>query len=58
MAENDTLQSPRIVALERELEAGNSAALDAFWQEVAEKGTPLFEPIEGDEQYVLARNDC
>ena len=58
MAEKDTLQSPHIVALQRELEAGNSTALDAFWQEVAEKGTPLFEPIEGDEQYALACNDC
>ncbi len=53
MAENDSLQSLRIAALQRELEAGNAQALDAFWQEVAEKGAPLFEPIEGDDQYVL-----
>src|SRR5579859_3554030 len=53
MTDNDIIQSPRIAALRQELESGNSPALDAFWREVAEKGAPLFEPIEGDEQHVL-----
>jgi enterochelin esterase-like enzyme len=37
--------SPRIEALAGELAAG--ASTDAFWQDVAEKGTPLVEPAEG-----------
>src|SRR5579859_6111348 len=53
MTDNDIIQSPRIAALRQELEAGNSPALDAFWREVAEKGAPLFEPVEGDEQQML-----
>ncbi len=53
MTENDTIQSPRITALRQELEARNSSALNAFWQEVTEKGAPLFEPVEGDEQQIL-----
>lgn len=53
MTENDTIQSPRIAALRQELEAGNTSALDAFWQEIAEKGAPLFEPVEGDEEQTL-----
>ena len=42
--------SPRIVSLEEKLEAGDTAALDAFWQEVQKQGTPLIEPIHGDER--------
>ena len=53
MSDNATIQSPRIATLQRELEAGNSSAIDAFWQEVAVNGAPLFEPIEGDEQQML-----
>ena len=53
MTDNDTPQSPRIAALRQELEVGNTAALAAFWQEIAEKGAPLFEPVEGDEQQML-----
>ena len=53
MTDNDTIQSLRIAALRQELEAGNGTALEAFWQEVAEKGAPLFEPVEGDEQQML-----
>src|SRR5690349_4857173 len=53
MTDNDTIQSPRIAALQQELEAGNTSALDAFWREVAKKGAPLFEPVEGDEQQML-----
>ena len=39
--------SPRIALLEQALLAKNAAMLDTFWQEVAERGAPLIEPIEG-----------
>src|SRR5260370_28409876 len=42
--------SPRLAALRKDLEAGNRAALEQFWQEVTTQGTPLVEPIQGDER--------
>lgn len=45
--------SPRITALEHALAEGDTAALATFWQEIAEHGTPLLEPIEGDEAHNL-----
>jgi hypothetical protein len=41
----DVLVSPRISALQREVEAGNTAALDTFWDDIARTSTPLIEPI-------------
>src|SRR5262249_50445069 len=46
-------QSPRLAALRKELAAGDQAALDQFWQEVERRGTPLTEPIAGDEKNLL-----
>src|SRR5262245_42817400 len=46
-------QSPRLAALGKELLAGNKSAVDKFWQEVEQRGTPLIEPIEGDDKNVL-----
>jgi hypothetical protein len=43
----ETLASPRVAALQKELEVGNRAALENFWQEVTKQGAPLVEPIEG-----------
>lgn len=48
-----TLISPRLAALQQELHGGNTTALDIFWREVAEHGTPLVEPITGEHEYVL-----
>jgi len=48
MATEVLLISPRLAALQQELDAGNAAALDAFWQEVKEQGAPLLEPIPSD----------
>jgi enterochelin esterase-like enzyme len=45
--------SSRIALLEQALLAKNAAALDTFWQEIAEHGAPLIEPIEGDETHSL-----
>ena len=36
-------RSPRLKQLSRELARGDDAALDLFWQEVQQKGTPLVE---------------
>ena len=38
--------SPRMVALRQALEAGFTSALDMFWNEVGEQGTPLVEAID------------
>jgi enterochelin esterase-like enzyme len=47
------LDSPRIAALFAELEHGNRAALEGFWQEVTQQGTPLFESITGEHRQRL-----
>jgi enterochelin esterase family protein len=45
--------SPRMVRLEERLKAGNRAALDAFWADVTKAGTPLVEPVPGDDRHAL-----
>jgi enterochelin esterase family protein len=40
----EALLSPRLIALQKDLSAGNRAALESFWQEVTKQGTPLVEP--------------
>lgn len=47
------LDSPRLAALKRELEAGRAVALEEFWREVSRTGAPLVEPVEGDERNLL-----
>jgi enterochelin esterase-like enzyme len=47
------LFSPRLAILQHELEGGNAAGLDAFWQEVGQQDSPLIEPISGDETHSL-----
>jgi enterochelin esterase family protein len=44
--------SPRIAALQKELRAGNRAALESFWQEVVKIGTPLVEPTPDKSNYL------
>lgn len=48
----ETLASPRLAALHKELEAGNRAALESFWREVTKHGAPLVEPVKGESRYV------
>jgi enterochelin esterase-like enzyme len=43
------LDSPRLIALDRKVKAGNRAAIKQFWEEVKDK-TPLIEPLPGDDQ--------
>jgi enterochelin esterase family protein len=50
---SDNGSSPRLAALQQALESGDSKALDAFWQRVVTEGTPLVEPIEGDDDHSL-----
>jgi enterochelin esterase family protein len=45
--------SPRVSALKKDVEAGNRAALDLFWQDVTKQGTPLIEPLSGNDRKVL-----
>ena len=40
--------SPRLVQLQQDLEAGNTWALDDFWQEIVTSGTPLIEACSDD----------
>lgn len=52
-ASREVSASPRLAALQKELEAGKSAALENFWQEVTKQGAPLVESIKGDEKNAL-----
>src|SRR6266542_2521642 len=45
--------SRRVAALQHALRRGEHGALEAFWREVAERGTPLIEPIAGDDEHAL-----
>ncbi len=40
------LKSPRLAELEKRIQLGRDAALEAFWREQACAGTPLIEPLE------------
>ncbi len=53
MEAKNTPISPRITALQDALTSGNAAALEAFWQEIIEHGTPMIEAIERDEKHYL-----
>jgi enterochelin esterase-like enzyme len=47
------IRSPRLVKLEMDLKSRDVAALDNFWREVEQRGTPLVESIPSDEKHVL-----
>jgi enterochelin esterase family protein len=48
-----SLMSPRIAQLAEAVDAGDRTALDDLWHEVAVTGSPLMEPVEGDETQTL-----
>jgi enterochelin esterase-like enzyme len=52
IAQNSKVTSPRLTALKKDIDSGNRAALESFWQEVTKQGTPLVESIAGDDRYV------
>lgn len=43
------LASPRLAALRQRLLAGHAEALAVFWKEMKKEGTPLVEPVAGDD---------
>ena len=45
--QQDRYASPAIEALRKQIAAGDSST-ESFWQRVAQSGTPLVEPIEGE----------
>jgi enterochelin esterase-like enzyme len=45
--------SPRMAKLRKEIELGNRSAVQQFWDETAGSGTPLVEPIPGDDRNSL-----
>jgi enterochelin esterase family protein len=45
--------SPRVAALQNQLQKGDRSALTRFWEDIRKVGTPLVEPIPGDKQSVL-----
>lgn len=53
MSETEALASNRLWRLLREQEEGRRGALEHFWREVEEMGTPLVERIDGEEDECL-----
>jgi enterochelin esterase-like enzyme len=51
MTDYNSIISPRLDALQKELEKENARALDDFWEEVTRQGTPLIEDIPGDNEH-------
>jgi enterochelin esterase family protein len=45
--------SPRLAALKDRLKSGDRNALDSFWKEMNERGTPMIEPVAGSDRDVL-----
>src|SRR4051812_50213059 len=45
--------SPRLNALRKEIATSEPAALERFWRRLAGEGTPLVEPVEGEENESL-----
>ena len=58
MSTAETPVGPRLAALQREIESGNASALEAFCREVSQRGTPLIEPIPGDDKNFLVSFVC
>ena len=44
--------SPRLAALQDRLKSGDTRALDSFWKEITESGTPIIEPAAGSDVLV------
>lgn len=47
------LKSPRLLQIQNEIKAGKQDAVESFWQDVVGKGTPLVEPIPGNNHEVF-----
>jgi len=53
MSNQPAIESPRLRDLSETLERGEADAIEYFWSEMTERGTPLIEPIEGDAENSL-----
>jgi enterochelin esterase-like enzyme len=53
MTDEPMTTSPRIDRLRRNLDSGDTLALDTFWEALASEGTPLVEAIPDDDHAVL-----
>jgi len=53
MARRSLPTSPRLAQLQADLTAGDGPALEAFWREVQERGTPLVEPCADHDRFRL-----
>lgn len=51
--EKSLLRSKKIIELEEKIQQGNNQAVEKFWCEIEENGTPLIEKIDGDHENVL-----
>lgn len=49
MDTHETVISPRLILIKDELTVGKLTTLDNFWKEIEETGSPLIEPIPGNE---------
>jgi len=52
------LTSPKLETLRRAVEAGDITTVDIFWQEMNASGTPLIEPVSGNERDCLVTFLC
>jgi enterochelin esterase family protein len=50
---DDLPLSPRLAALQDRLKSGDQDALDSFWKEIGERGTPIIEPAADSNRDVL-----
>src|SRR5215467_15140552 len=50
---DDKPLSPRLAALQDRLKAGDRTALDEFWTEIRERGTPMIEPATDSDREML-----
>ena len=50
---DDRPVSPRLAALQDRLKSGDRSALDSFWKEIDQSGTPMIEPAAGNDREVL-----
>jgi enterochelin esterase-like enzyme len=53
MSSQLSIESPRMQILKEALERADAGVLESFWDEMRECGTPLIEPIEGDDESSL-----
>ena len=51
--EKSLIKSKAIIELEEKIQHGNNGALDEFWCEIENRGTPLIEKLEGDLEHDL-----